>query len=215
MQYKKDRLNIRNRDTELEVHFIRIFREHEYKLYTLALRLTKSDLYAKDIIQEVFLSLWDHRDNIAGIQNMEAWLYRVTENKILDFLRKAAVNSRLKKALWENLQDSLTNEAIDLVEAKECESIIRKAVDSLPPQRQLIYRLNRDKGLSYQEIADELSISRHTVKNQVFSALESIRRFIVRHRLLFLFFLYLFFVGIGRASSCFVLSKGEIFPSLL
>lgn len=207
----KDRLNTRDRDPELEVHFIRIFREHEYKLYTLALRLTKSDLYAKDIIQEVFLSLWDHRSNIASIHNMEAWLYRVTENKILDFLRKAAVNSRLKKAVWDNLQDILTNETINLVEAKECESIIRKAVDSLPPQRQLIYRLNRDKGLSYQEIADELSVSRHTVKNQVFSALESIRKFVTRHRLLFLFLWYLFFYGIGRASTCFVLFKGETF----
>lgn len=209
--HNKDRLNIRDRDTELEAHFIGIFREHEYKLYTLALRLTKSDLYAKDIIQEVFLSLWDHRSNIAAIQNMEAWLYRVTENKVLDFLRKAAVNTRLKKALWDNMQDILTNDAIDLVEAKECESIIRKAVDSLPPQRQLIYRLNRDKGLSYQEIADELSVSRHTVKNQVFSALESIRKFIVRHRLFLLFFSYLFFIGIGRASTCFVLHKGELF----
>lgn len=206
----QDRSNIQDRDTELEVRFIRIFREHEYKLYTLALRLTKSDLYAKDIIQEVFLSLWDHRDNIAGIHNMEAWLYRVTENKVLDFLRKAAVNARLKKAIWENLQDILTNETINLVEAKEVESIISKAVDSLPPQRQLIYRLNRDKGLSYQEIADELSVSRHTVKNQVFSALESIRKFLSRHRLLFLFISYLFFFGIGRASSCFVLTKEEI-----
>ena len=103
IMHDKERSDIRDRDPELEVHFIRIFREHEYKLYTLALRLTKSDLYAKDIIQEVFLSLWDHRDNIAGIHNIEAWLYRVTENKVLDFLRKAAVNARLKKALWENL----------------------------------------------------------------------------------------------------------------
>jgi RNA polymerase sigma-70 factor (family 1) len=209
--HDKERSDIRDRDPELEVHFIRIFREHEYKLYTLALRLTKSDLYAKAIIQEVFLSLWDHRDNIAGIHNIEAWLYRVTENKVLDFLRKAAVNARLKKALWENLQDILTNETINLVEAKEVESIISKAVDNLPPQRQLIYRLNRDKGLSYQEIADELSVSRHTVKNQVFSALESIRKFLSRHRLLFLFTAYLFFLGIGRANSCFVLIKENIF----
>lgn len=212
--HDKEQSNIRDRDTELEVHFIRIFREHEYKLYTLALRLTKSDLYAKDIIQEVFISLWDHRGNIAGIHNMEAWLYRVTENKVLDFLRKAAVNARLKKALYENLQDILTNETINLIEAKEVESIISKAVDSLPPQRQLIYRLNRDKGLSYQEISDELSVSRHTVKNQVFSALESIRKFLSRHQLLFLFLLYLFYFGIGRAIPCFVLIKEETFLSL-
>ncbi len=56
--------------------------------------------------------------------------------------------------------------------------MIHKAVNQLPPQRRLVYRLNRDKGLSYQEIAEELSISRHTVKNQLSLALQSIHRFL-------------------------------------
>jgi RNA polymerase sigma-70 factor (ECF subfamily) len=185
----KDESNISATDREenWEKDFIRIFRQHEYKLHTLALRLTKSDQYAKDIVQDVFLSLWSQQDQIDDIRNIEAWLYRITENKVVDFLRRAAVNEKLKKALFNNLQQIIHNDTEHLIEARECESIIRSAIDSLPPQRRLIYQLNREKGLSYQEIADELKVSRHTVKNQLFSALQSIRSFLHRARMLFFF----------------------------
>ncbi len=154
--------------------FNTIFREHEYKFYTLALRLTKSDQYAKDIVQEVFMKLWDRRDQMHEIENIEAWLYRVTENKVVDFLRKASVDNRLKKAIWHNLQEIL-NDTGTQVEAKEFNALIQKAIEQLPPQRKAIYRLNREKGLNYQEIADELHISRHTVKNQLHESLKFIR----------------------------------------
>ena len=175
-------------DKELEKKFIAVFNACEYKLYTLVLRLTKSDQYAKDIVQEVFLALWDHRAHLASLGNPEAWLYRVTENKVVDFLRKAAVNERLKRVLQQNLQEGVNNEGIGLMDAKECELIIRKAIESLPPKRRLIYELHREKGLSYQEIADELRVSRHTVKNQLFTALQSVRNFLVRNTGLFTFF---------------------------
>ncbi len=168
------------RENALELLFAQIFKEHEYMLYTLALRLTKSDQQAKDIIQEVFLKLWEHRDNISGIGNMEAWLYRVTENKVIDFLRKSATDDRLKETIWNNLQQAL-NETEALVCAREYHQIIQKAIDRLPPQRKLVYQLNKEKGLNYQEIADELQISRHTVKNHLYTAIQSLRRFFGRY----------------------------------
>jgi len=146
-------------------------------LYMLALRLTKSDQYAKDIIQEVFLKLWTQWDRIHEIENMEAWLYRLTENKVVDFLRKVSADTRLKQAIWHNLHE-IINEPQAQVEAKECNQIIQKAIDQLPPQRRIIYRLNRERGMNYREIAGELHLSRHTVKNQLSSALRSIRSFV-------------------------------------
>ena len=65
-----------------------VFQQHEHKLYTLALCLVKSEQYVKDIIQEVFMKLWEHRHHLQDINNMEAWLYRVMENKVIDFFRK-------------------------------------------------------------------------------------------------------------------------------
>ncbi len=162
-----------------EALFSSLFRQHEHRLYTLAVRLTKSDQAAKDIIQDVFLKLWEHRSAMKAIDNMEAWLYRVTENKVIDFLRKAAADSRLRQRIWDRLQHNL-NEAEQKVAAKEYNQIIKTAIDQLPPQRRLIYQLNKEEGLNYQQIADELQLSRHTVKNQLFSAVQSVRRFISR-----------------------------------
>jgi RNA polymerase sigma-70 factor (ECF subfamily) len=174
-------------DNALEMLFTDIFHKHEFRLYTLAQRLTKSDLYAKDIIQEVFLTLWEHRNSIHTINNVEAWLYRVTENKIIDFLRKTSSDNRLREAVWNNLLKHY-NDTEALVAAKEYDQVIQKAIDQLPPQRKLIYYLNREEGLGYQEIAKELHISRHTVKNQLSTALQSIRKFISKSaRLFFLF----------------------------
>jgi RNA polymerase sigma-70 factor (family 1) len=171
-----------------EMLFADLFKKHEYRLHTLVLKLTRSDQYARDIIQEVFLKLWEHRYNIHTIHNIEAWLYRLTENKVIDFLRKAAADSRLKEAIWKNQPEQL-NETEENVVAREYNQIIQKAVDQLPPQRKLIYYLNREKGLNYQEIADHLAISKHTVKNQLSTALQSIRLYLLKSaRLFFLLF---------------------------
>ena len=180
--------NDHNEEHSLELLFADLFNKHEYRLHTLVLKLTRSNQYARDIIQEVFLKLWEHRYQIHTIQNVEAWLYRLTENKVIDFLRKAAADSRLKETIWKNQPDNL-NETEDKLVAREYGQIIQKAVDQLPPQRKLIYQLNREKGLNYQEIADRLDISKHTVKNQLSTALQSIRGFLLRSARLFLPFL--------------------------
>jgi RNA polymerase sigma-70 factor (family 1) len=164
----------------MELMFSEIFRQHEHKLYTLALKLTKSDQLAKDIIQEVFLKLWDQRNLIASIINIEAWLYRVTENKIIDFLRKASADNRLKEKIWDQLQQ-IVNESEQYLAAKEYNQIILKAIDQLPPQRKLIYQLNKENGMNYREIADELHLSKHTVKNQLSTAVRSVKNFLARN----------------------------------
>jgi RNA polymerase sigma-70 factor (family 1) len=164
----------------MELMFSEIFRQHEHKLYTLALKLTKSDQLAKDIIQDVFLKLWDQRNLISSIINIEAWLYRVTENKIIDFLRKASADNRLKEKIWDQLQQ-IVNESEQYLAAKEYNQIILKAIDQLPPQRKLIYQLNKENGMNYREIADELHLSKHTVKNQLSTAVQSVRNFLARN----------------------------------
>jgi len=172
--------NNNNNGNTQEVLFSAIFRQYEHRLYKLAHALTKSDQVSKDIIQEVFMKLWEHRDQMATILNMEAWLYRLTENKVIDFMRKVAADDRLRRRIWQDLQ-LILNEAETQLASKEYHIVIRKAIDQLPPQRKLIYQLNKEDGMNYQEIADELRISRHTVKNQLFSAVQSIRRFISRN----------------------------------
>ena len=170
----------RNNEKTFEVLFSEIFRQHEHRLHSLALRLTKSDQTAKDIIQEVFLKLWDQRANLHSINNVEAWLYRLTENKVIDFLRKASADNRLKKKIWEQLEQ-IVNESEQYLAAKEYNQIIQKAIDQLSPQRRLIYQLNKEDGMNYREIAEKLQLSKHTVKNQLSTAVQTVRRFLVKN----------------------------------
>src|SRR5690606_30535368 len=98
---------------------------------------TKSDLFARDIIQDVFVKLWEHRDAMHAIDNMEAWLYRITENKVIDFLRKAAADKRLKEKVWSNLPKN-THDTEFLIETNEYHHMVQFAIEQLPPRRRLI-----------------------------------------------------------------------------
>jgi len=164
-------------DPNHELVFTSLFKEHEYKLFTFAFRLTKSEQLAKDIIQEVFLKLWDHRASIHEINNIEYWLYRLTENKAIDFFRKANAEQRLRMAIWYNVRE-IVNDTQLQVEAREFNNIIKNAIDKLPPQRKIIYQLNRENGMNYQEIASKLKISSNTVRNQLAAAVKSLRKLI-------------------------------------
>jgi len=151
-------------DNTLEVYFTDIFKTHEYRLYTLVLHLTKSDQYAKDIVQEVFLKLWLQRSNLHAIDNIEAWLYKLTENRIIDFLKRTAADRKLRDALWINIHH-MAGDVEERVSSKTYNRIIDKAIDQLPPQRKMIYRLSREDGLNYSEIARHLTFPGKTINN--------------------------------------------------
>lgn len=82
---------------ELERLFESLFKKHEAPVYRLALRVTKSHLQAGDIVQEVFLKIWEHREELKNIRNTDAWLTRIVRNKLIDFMRKASADDRLKQ----------------------------------------------------------------------------------------------------------------------
>lgn len=158
----------------LEAEFSKMVRDHAQNLHLLALRVTKCEQIAKDVVQEVFLKLWEQRNRFQQIENKEAWLYRVTENKLIDHLRKIAADKRLKIKTWNRILD-LNNDTEQRLAARESGQLISRAIENLPAQRKLIFRMNREASLSYQQIAEELQISRHTVKNQLSSALQYLR----------------------------------------
>jgi RNA polymerase sigma-70 factor (ECF subfamily) len=172
--YRKEN-NCERSDEKLASLFASIFRQHQQSVYRLALRVTKSPQQANDIVQEVFLKLWEHRHSISEIENMDAWLSRVVKNKLTDFLRKAAADGRLRASLWRKIQHR-QNDTQQPLEVKESGILVHDAVEQLPDQRKIVYRLNRETGMSYQEIADQLSISKHTVKNQLYLAIRFLQK---------------------------------------
>lgn len=160
--------------------FNELFREHEHKLYAFAVKVLRSDAQAKDIVQDVFLKLWTIRTQLHEIENMDAFLYRLTENKVYDYLRAASSRERTRQELWLRIQQ--TNEAgVTPLEAKEYHQLVQMAIEQLAPQRKMIYLLSKEEGLKQQQIASALKLSPHTVRNHLAQAFQSIRNYVKKN----------------------------------
>ncbi|HLF45448.1 MAG TPA: RNA polymerase sigma-70 factor [Chitinophagaceae bacterium] len=156
------------------VAFEEIYHHYNQFLQPFLLNKTKSLELTEEIIQELYLKLWDRRETLPSIENYRSYIYTMAVNAVYTHFRKAAVEQKILKKLWRGMteQQSTTDE---IMEFKESEALINQAVEKLPPQQKKIYLLSRRSGLSHDEIADELHISKRTVSNQVTEALKAIR----------------------------------------
>ncbi|MET6996539.1 RNA polymerase sigma factor [Chitinophaga defluvii] len=157
--------------------FREIFHEYNARLLPFILKICKSPLIAEEIVQEVFLRVWINREDLANMDQPVSWLYKVAANLAISYLRKEAVNEK-KLLHLATTSAPARNDVIDKLTTKEIQLLIEKAARQLPPRRQQIYRLSRQDGLNHKEIAEKLSLSQNTVKDQLVIALKYIREYI-------------------------------------
>lgn len=157
-----------------------IYELYQDRIFAFAYKLTKSRENANDIVQEIFIKLWEKREQIKVELNFGAYLKKMTQNHVYDFLRKVSKDRALQQSIKEKLQ-ALQNKTEEDLLAKELQKAYLEAIENLPPQRKLVYQLSREENLSYDEIAERLQISRHTVHNQMVSAIRSIREYVTAH----------------------------------
>jgi len=141
---------------------------------------------AEEVVSDVYMKLWKNREQITVHTSFEAYLYRSVRNQALDYLKLKtyrpqknepleAVDRSTAYADYHTPSDELCfNELFDEVES---------LVNQLPRQCQLIFRLNRENGLRYREIAEHLQISIKTVETQMGRALKLLRKRLSEHRL--------------------------------
>ena len=150
------------------------FRELYFKYHPVAFRvamyISKNPEEAEDVVQEVFLKLWESRENIPEIQNPEAYLVRVTRNLAIDKLRDSKKERETILELTLNDPDS-----VESPEMEQLRKVLEEMVSQLPPKCRLVFSLSRFEGLSNDEIAAYLDISKRTVETQISLALKAFR----------------------------------------
>jgi len=149
------------------------------KLFRFAFRLLGSSEEAKDVVQEVFIKVWNGREQMDEIQNMEAWCMRITKNLSLDRLR-----SRQRRAT-DPIEESfdIQNESLSPLETTEiAESMnqINKFIAALPEKQRQVIHLRDIEGYSYNEICDILEIDMNQVKVSLFRARNAVREKLVK-----------------------------------
>lgn len=157
--------------------FREFFDNHRTKLYNYLYTVVKSKEIAEEIVIDVFLKLWTGRELITEIQNMDAFLHKVAYNKALDFFRIASRNAILQKFVRREMEALREKQSDNKLQEWECKDIINKALERLSPRRRVIFTLNRIDGLSYDEIAEKLQLSRNTVRNTMAETLRSLRSY--------------------------------------
>jgi RNA polymerase sigma-70 factor (family 1) len=152
-----------------------VYTSYYRRLFQFALSIVKTRESAEEIVEDVFVRIWQQRDKITVIQHLRVYLYTATKNSSLNYLSRQAKASitqpfdHIHVGLGES---SLTPEQI-LITA-EIQQKIRKAVEALPPRCKMIFKLVREDGLKYREIAEILNISVNTIDVQMAIAVKRI-----------------------------------------
>jgi RNA polymerase sigma-70 factor (family 1) len=182
--------------SELKNHNERAFRKlydsYYQDIYRYSLSILKSKDFAEENVQEVFLKVWLNRENLNVDKSFKSFIFTIARNQAFNFLSKASKDDLLKEAIFYESQKSYEQGDYSLREM-DCKKLKKEAMDLLPPKRKQIFKMSRKKGMTYEEISQELGISVHTVKNQMGKALETLRIFFQTNEELFvLLFIFQF-----------------------
>lgn len=145
-------------------------------MYRLALRITLNSQEAEDVVQDVIIKLWKMREQLEGVDNLEAYTLRMVRNLALD-------RQRMKVNQTENIDgmDFLSSSSVEAsIETEERISNIRQAMERLPEKQRIAMQLRDFESRSYKEIASIMEITEDQVKVNIFRARQAIRQLIIQ-----------------------------------
>lgn len=149
------------------------------KLFRFAFRLLGSSEEAKDVVQDVFIKVWNGREQMEEIQNMEAWCMRITKNLSLDRLRsRQRKGTDLMEEGFDVRQEGLT--PLETTEINESMQSINLLIARLPEKQRQVIHLRDVEGYSYNEICDILELDMNQVKVNLFRARNAVREKLVK-----------------------------------
>ncbi|RZK18171.1 MAG: RNA polymerase sigma-70 factor [Pedobacter sp.] len=156
-----------------EVSFSEIYNRYWEKMYSYSIRLTKSQEESADIVQEIFISLWNRRLDLAIKGSLASYLIKSARNLSLRYIERNIHLTDFAEKISEFTADTSLN-IEESISIKELEKQIELGIKKLPKKMKEVYILSRDEQLSYREIATKLEISEGTVKKQIHNSLKII-----------------------------------------
>lgn len=150
-------------------------------LFNFANGYTNNRENAKEVVQDVFLQLWDNRKRLQENSSLNAYFFTLTRNRCIDLIRRERLMLQFQKdkqAEYNQLSESfnaLSDSILDQIFANELQEEIDELIRTLPEQCQKVFVLSRKKGLKNREISKELNLSQKTVESHITKALKSIK----------------------------------------
>ena len=158
-----------------DASFEALYRLYSKRLFGYLIRLVKSESIAADLLQDAFIKIWNNRQNIDPEKSFRSYLYRITENLVYDFFRKAARDKKLQAAIIESYDDSY-NHVEESFCVAEVDHKLKEVIKLLPAKRRQVFQLIKIEERSYEEVSELLHISVSTINDHVVKATKSVRK---------------------------------------
>lgn len=177
--------NDTNLNTQLRngVHsaFLTIYNTYARELYFFTKKYIRENSVCDDIIHDSFLNLWNARARIKDSPSVQFYLFKIARNLVFKELKKQIASAQLFEYEQHHLLDVDGGDCVEsILVTKEYNNIYDLAINTLPPQRKRIFRMSREEGMSYKEIASHLDISNQTVKEHMSLAMKSMKDYIAK-----------------------------------
>lgn len=153
-----------------EKAFLEIYDRYKNQLASHLVRLLHSQELAEEVLQDVFMMLWEKRKDMDASRSVSAYLYRSAINKTKNVFRKIANDNRLREEFSAHFTSLNNNLVEEWIENKEIKQLLHRLLDRLSPQQKKVYILCKLDGLSYKEVSEQLKISIRTVNSHIRNA---------------------------------------------
>lgn len=147
------------------------------RVKTFILNLVKNEDDAQDMAQDIFLKIWNNRKILPEIKNLQAYFFQMSKYQVYDYFKQNTAYEIYPSESTDTasfVEESFLNE----IETKDLELLIDMTIENMPPQRKKIFTMSRKEGLTNDEIAISLDISKRTVETHISVALKDIRKII-------------------------------------
>jgi RNA polymerase sigma-70 factor (ECF subfamily) len=172
--------------------FDQVYELYSHKLFSFVFKILKNDVEVDDIVQEVFVKIWESRHKLEDYKLLNSYIFTIAYNNSIDLIRKRINNNKYLEYLKNSASINLTPSVITQIEFNELSSQVEKLIANLPVRQKQVYLLHREEGLTYPEIAEQLGISKNTVEIHMVKALKYLRQNMDNSLLVNLLFVSLF-----------------------
>jgi len=173
--------------------FDRVYELYSHKLFSFVFKILKNEAEADDIVQEVFVKIWESRHKLEDYKLLNSYIFTIAYNNSIDLIRKRINNTKYLEHLKKSAVINITPNVISQIEYNELNIQAEKLIANLPDRQKQVYLLHREEGLTYPEIAEKLGISKNTVENHMVKALKYLRQNMDNSLLINMLFASLFF----------------------
>ncbi|TCD01291.1 RNA polymerase sigma factor [Pedobacter psychroterrae] len=162
--------------------FATLYKLYAEQIFRRLMRLVKQESIAEELLQDVFMRIWENLENIDLEKPFGAYLYRIAQNLVTDLFRRAAYEKQLLDYLIAGMTE-LYNPVEESEHKAEVKHLLQQAIDTLPTQRRKVYILCKLEGKSYVEVSQLLGISVSTISDHIVKASKTLKNYATNRKI--------------------------------